>query len=139
VTLQNKTDNKSQNKAQNKGQKVLSPEADLVRRFMRYLKLDRNYSVNTQEAYSHDLGYFMRFLHEHHLSPLEVKLEDLEQFLQFREVRLETAVAIDAGLTYAQQVKVWSVYYLNLSHFCQQMINFDTKLKIKRDIAKQNR
>lgn len=62
-----------------------------------------------------------------------------EQFLQFREVRLETAVAIDAGLTYAQQVKVWSVYYLNLFHFCQQMINFDTKLKIKRDIAKQNR
>ena len=51
-----------------------------MRRFMRYLKLDRNYSVNTQEAYSHDLGYFMRFLHEHGLSPLEVKLEDLEQF-----------------------------------------------------------
>lgn len=62
MTLQNKTDNKTQNKAQNKGQKALSPEADLVRRFMRYLKLDRNYSVNTQEAYSHDLGYFMRFL-----------------------------------------------------------------------------
>ena len=80
MTLQNKTDNKTQNKAQNKGQKALSPEADLVRRFMRYLKLDRNYSVNTQEAYSHDLGYFMRFLHERQLSPLEVKLEDLEQF-----------------------------------------------------------
>jgi len=62
-----------------------------------------------------------------------------EQFLQLREICLETAVAIDAGLTYAQQVKVWSVYYLNLFHFCQQMINFDTKLKIKRDIAKQNR
>ena len=51
-----------------------------MRRFMRYLKLDRNYSVNTQEAYSHDLGYFKRFLHERKLSPLDVKLEDLEQF-----------------------------------------------------------
>ena len=69
-----------QKKTDNKTTKKLSPEADLVRRFMRYLKLDRNYSVNTQEAYSHDLGYFMQFLHEHGLSPLEVKLEDLEQF-----------------------------------------------------------
>ena len=47
---------------------------------MRYLKLDRNYSVNTQEAYRHDLTYFMQFLSERHLSPIDVKLEDLEQF-----------------------------------------------------------
>ncbi|WP_040558330.1 site-specific tyrosine recombinase/integron integrase [Hallella multisaccharivorax] len=58
----------------------MSPEADLVRRFLRYLKLDRNYSVNTIEAYQHDLGYLMRFLRGRGLSPLEVKLEDLEQF-----------------------------------------------------------
>lgn len=47
---------------------------------MRYLKLDRNYSVNTQEAYSHDLTYFMRFLYERDMSPIDVKLDDLEQF-----------------------------------------------------------
>ena len=47
---------------------------------MRYLKLDRNYSVNTQEAYSHDLTYFMRFLSERDMSPIDVKLDDLEQF-----------------------------------------------------------
>lgn len=47
---------------------------------MRYLKLDRNYSLNTQEAYRHDLTYFMRFLSQRDLSPLDVKLEDLEQF-----------------------------------------------------------
>lgn len=47
---------------------------------MRYLKLDRNYSVNTQEAYSHDLTYFMRFLYERDMSPINVKLDDLEQF-----------------------------------------------------------
>lgn len=65
---------------QSKSQNNLSPEADLVRRFLRYLKLDRNYSVNTIEAYQHDLGYLMRFLRGRGLSPLEVKLEDLEQF-----------------------------------------------------------
>ncbi|EGN57629.1 tyrosine recombinase XerC [Hallella multisaccharivorax DSM 17128] len=65
---------------QSKNQNNLSPEADLVRRFLRYLKLDRNYSVNTIEAYQHDLGYLMRFLRGRGLSPLEVKLEDLEQF-----------------------------------------------------------
>lgn len=47
---------------------------------MRYLKLDRNYSVNTQEAYSHDLTYFMCFLSERDMSPIDVKLDDLEQF-----------------------------------------------------------
>ncbi len=65
---------------QKKNQNNLSLGEDLVRRFMRYLKLDRNYSVNTQEAYHHDLTYFMRFLSERDLSPMDVKLEDLEQF-----------------------------------------------------------
>lgn len=65
---------------QRKNTNNLSLGDDLVRRFMRYLKLDRNYSVNTQEAYGHDLAYFMRFLSERHLSPFDVKLEDLEQF-----------------------------------------------------------
>ncbi len=65
---------------QKKNQNNLSLGEDLVRRFMRYLKLDRNYSVNTQEAYRHDLTYFMRFLSERDLSPMDVKLEDLEQF-----------------------------------------------------------
>ena len=65
---------------QKKNQNNLSLCDDLVRRFMRYLKLDRNYSVNTQEAYRHDLTYFMRFLSERDLSPIDVKLDDLEQF-----------------------------------------------------------
>ncbi len=65
---------------QKKNQNNFSLGEDLVRRFMRYLKLDRNYSVNTQEAYRHDLTYFMRFLSERDLSPMDVKLEDLEQF-----------------------------------------------------------
>ena len=62
-----------------------------------------------------------------------------EEPLQLREVCLEAAVPVDAGLTHAQHIKIGTVYYLNLSHFCEQIINFDTKLKIKRDIAKENR
>lgn len=58
----------------------LSSTSDIVRRFVRYLKLERNYSENTIEAYQHDLGYLMRYLKQHELSPLEVKLSDLENF-----------------------------------------------------------
>lgn len=53
---------------------------DLIKRFIRYLKLERNYSQNTVEAYQHDIDYLVRFLNEQKLSPLEVKLSDLEAF-----------------------------------------------------------
>ena len=62
-----------------------------------------------------------------------------EQLPQLREVSLETARAIDAGLAHAQHVKIWSVYDLYLSHFCQQITNYDTKLERNEHIAKQNR
>lgn len=52
----------------------------LVRRFLRYLKLERNYSENTIEAYEHDMSYLMLYLTERGLSPLAVKLSDLENF-----------------------------------------------------------
>lgn len=53
---------------------------NVVARYMRYLKLERNYSANTIEAYRHDLGYLERYLQEHHLAAAEAKLDDLEQF-----------------------------------------------------------
>lgn len=55
-------------------------ETDLVRRFLRYLKLERNYSQNTIDAYEHDMGYMVRYLSRNGLSPLDVKLSDLESF-----------------------------------------------------------
>lgn len=54
--------------------------SNLIRRFVRYLKLERNYSQNTIDAYQHDLNYLMRYLVGRGLSPLDVKLEDLENF-----------------------------------------------------------
>ena len=61
-----------------------------------------------------------------------------EELLQLREVCFEAAVPVDAGLTHAQHVKIWSVYDLYLSHFCQRITNYDTKLEINEHIAKQN-
>lgn len=53
---------------------------DIVRRYLRYLKLERGYSQNTIDAYKHDLEWLLRFLATRNLSPLAVKLNDLEEF-----------------------------------------------------------
>ena len=53
---------------------------NMLKRYMRYLKLERNHSDNTIEAYRHDLLMLLDFLKEHDLQPAAVKLEDLQQF-----------------------------------------------------------
>ena len=53
---------------------------NMLKRYMRYLKLERNHSDNTIEAYRHDLLMLLDFLKEHDLQPTAVKLEDLQQF-----------------------------------------------------------
>lgn len=53
---------------------------NLVKDYVRYLKLERNFSSNTLEAYQHDLRYLLDYLQENALSVFDVKLENLEHF-----------------------------------------------------------
>lgn len=55
-------------------------QAGLVRRYVRYLKLERSYSPNTLDAYRHDIDLLLNHLAEQQLTPLDVKLDDLEHF-----------------------------------------------------------
>lgn len=72
---------------------------DIVRRYLRYLKLERNYSPNTLDAYRHDLDYLLRFLSDRELAPLDVRLEDLQQF---------AASLHEQGLTAKSQARILS-------------------------------
>ena len=56
------------------------PVDDMVRRYVRYLKLERNYADNTLEAYRHDLTHLLGYLGTQRLGPIEVKLEHLQHF-----------------------------------------------------------
>ena len=58
----------------------MSDPKRLKRRFLRYLKLERGYSPNTIEAYTHDIDYLLKFLQDEHLALENVRLPHLEQF-----------------------------------------------------------
>ncbi len=55
-------------------------DTELMRRYMRYLKLERNFSQNTLEAYHHDVELLFLFLKTRHIKAEDAKLEDLEAF-----------------------------------------------------------
>lgn len=74
-----KAQSKSFTKIQGEGPRgtTLAP---LIRRYMRYLKLERNYSPNTIDAYRHDLHLLLNHLSGQGLTPTDVKLNDLQRF-----------------------------------------------------------
>ena len=55
-------------------------DVNMVKGYVRYLKLQRNYSKNTLEAYQRDLEKLLAFLKREQKDPLTVQLEDLQTF-----------------------------------------------------------
>ena len=53
---------------------------NMVKGYMRYLKLERNLSQNTIEAYRNDLRWLLAYVNYHGLKVETVKLEDLDNF-----------------------------------------------------------
>lgn len=53
---------------------------DVAKAYQRYLKLERNFTANTVDAYMRDLQKLVDYLRAEGIDPLEVKLEDLQHF-----------------------------------------------------------
>ena len=53
---------------------------DVAKAYQRYLKLERNFTVNTVDAYMRDLQKLVDYLRAEGIDPVEVKLEDLQHF-----------------------------------------------------------
>ncbi len=72
---------------------------EIVKNYMRYLKLERNYSQNTLEAYHHDLQFLLDYAMENNLELTEIKLENLENF---------SASLHDKGISARSQARILS-------------------------------
>ena len=72
----NDTDNKKET-ANEKGGKR---DNETTRKYLRYLKLERNYTANTVEAYRNDLAHLERYMKREGLTPETVRREHLEHF-----------------------------------------------------------
>lgn len=72
----NDTDNNTE-AATEKGRKR---DNETTRKYLRYLKLERNYTANTVEAYRNDLAHLERYMKREGLTPETVRREHLEHF-----------------------------------------------------------
>lgn len=58
----------------------MEQQETIVRRYVRYLKLERNFSANTLEAYQRDLEKLLAYLKREDKHVVDVQLEDLQNF-----------------------------------------------------------
>lgn len=80
----------------------MTTNSETIKRFRRYLRLERSYSDNTLDAYMHDIDKLRVFLSQRDDSPrslLNVKLEDLQEFL---------ASLFDLGISPRSQARIIS-------------------------------
>lgn len=54
--------------------------SNLVAAYRRYMKLERNFTPNTLDAYSHDIEKLLAYFGEQGIDPLAAQLEDLQAF-----------------------------------------------------------
>lgn len=71
----------------------------MLKRFSRYLRLERGLSENTLEAYMLDVSKLLQFLEMKGIDPVKAQLEDLEEF---------AATLFDLGITIRSQARVLS-------------------------------
>ena len=83
----------TENKSKNKG------NAELIKHYARYMKLGKNFSPNTLEAYMSDLQKLLDYLNAEGKGITEVKLEDLQNF---------AAALIDIGVSPRSQGRILS-------------------------------
>ena len=72
---------------------------DVAKAYQRYLKLERNFTANTVDAYMRDLQKLVDYLRAEGIDPVEVKLEDLQHF---------TASLHDIGISPRSQCRILS-------------------------------
>lgn len=59
----------------------LNPDDDkTIKNYLRYLRLERDFSPNTLAAYRHDLSYLLDFMRGLGKAPVDATLDDLEHF-----------------------------------------------------------
>ena len=73
--------------------------SEIIKNYMRYLKLERNYSVNTLDAYQHDLQYLTDYAERNHLALSDIKLADLQSL---------SASIFDMGIGARSQARILS-------------------------------